>query len=194
MRVEYAGYTLRTLLECIGAPLPEGVAVGLWSLLQLPHGGELLVPVYARTEPKVFFGTIDPRDLKIEDSLVSYSMRAAGEHKIGIRAVAVAGRIGYRYTPDGSRWALVVRNVYVAPSGRYVDVPWDDTSDEGYAVQACNVDSALGSFSELEHHAPAIGEGTGRTRSTDTAETWAFRGSRMEIDQIVRGLLTGRTV
>ena len=90
-------------------------------------------------------------------------MRAAGEHKIAIRALATTGRIGYRYPAADGRWALIVRNVFVNPSGDYVDVPWSDAQDLGYAVQACNVHSALGSFSELEYHVPAIGPGTGRT-------------------------------
>jgi hypothetical protein len=117
-------------------------------------------------------------------------MRASGEQKIGIRAVAVAGRIGYRYPAGEGRWAMIVRNVSVDPSGLYVDVPWDDPDDLGYAVQACHVDSALGRFSELEHHAPAIGHGTGRTRSEDVAQTWAFRGSQADIDRIAVHLLS----
>ena len=52
-----------------------------------------------------------------------------------------------------------------------------DVADLGYAVQACNIHSALGEFSELEYHVPAIGPGTGRMRSEDVSQTWAFRGT-----------------
>jgi len=47
--VEYAGYTQRTSL----ALLSGGAPVGLWNLIQMPHGGELLVPTYVRTEPRI---------------------------------------------------------------------------------------------------------------------------------------------
>jgi hypothetical protein len=187
--VEYAGYTQRTSLRWLAGE-KTATPVGLWNLVQMPHGGELMVPTYARTEPKVFFGAISPEDLRIEGRLVRYRMDAPGEQKIGIRAVAVAGRIGYLYPARGGRWSLVVRNVFVDPSGLYVDAPWDDPEDLGYAVQACNVHSGLGSFSELEYHAPAIGPGTGRTSCEDVSQVWAFRGSRAEIDRIVRSLLT----
>ena len=89
--------------------------------------------------------------------------------------MAVTGRVGYRYPARDGRWALVIRNFVVNPSGTYVDVPWDDPADLGYAFQACNVNSSLGSFSELEYHVPAIGPATGVLGSEDTSQVWAFR-------------------
>ncbi len=187
--VEFAGYTLRTALRLIVPPTWSGAPVGLWNLIQMPHGGELLVPTYFATTPRVLFGTVAPDDLAVEPHCVRYAMRAAGEHKLAIRALAVAGRIGYQYAAADGRWALIVRNVLVNPSGMYVDAPWGDPEDLGYAVQACNVHSALGRFSELEYHVPAIGPGTGQTECTDVAQTWAFRGSREEITQIAATLI-----
>ena len=187
-KVEYAGYTQRTSLRWLEAPA-TATPVGLWNLVQMPHGGELLVATYCRTEPKIFFGAPRPQDVRIVDHGIRYCMNAAGEHKIGIRAAAVTGRIGYRYPARDGRWALIVRNVLVDPSGFYADVPWNDPADLGYAVQACNVNSGLGSFSELEYHAPAIGPGTGRTACEDISQVWAFRGNRAEIDAIANVLL-----
>jgi hypothetical protein len=100
-----------------------------------------------------------------------------------------AVRVGYRYPLRGERWALVVRNVLVNPSGMYVDVPWDNPDDLGYAIQACNVNSRLGSFAELEYHVPAIGCGTGRLSCEDVSQVWAFRGSGRQIDFVVKSLL-----
>ena len=108
-----------------------------------------MVPTYARAKPKIYFRTVIPEDLIVEDHLVRYRMHAVGEHKIGIRAVATTGRVGY-LCPVAHQAALIIRNFSVNPSGEYVDVPWDDTDDLGYSTQACNVNSALGSFSELE--------------------------------------------
>ena len=173
--VEYAGYTQHTSLAIVGGDHTS--PVGLWNLVQMPHGGELLLPTFSRTEPKLIFGKIPAEDLVVSDQLVRYRMRQAGEHKIALRAVAVTGRVGYLFAQVG-RWALVIRNFVVNPSGEYVDVPWDDPSDLGYATQACNVNSGLGQFSELEYHIPAIGGNTGRMRCDDTAQVWAFRGPR----------------
>jgi hypothetical protein len=187
--VEYAGYTQYTSLKLVGKSAESPDRVGLWNLVQMPHGGELLVPTYVRTQPNVYFGNITAEDLLVDDHLIRYRMRAAGEHKLSIRAVATAGRVGYLYQ-TGGRWALIVRSFIVNPSGEYVDVPWKDTADLGYSTQACNVNSKLGSFSELEYHIPAVGEGTGRHRCDDTAQVWAFRGALEDIRTVGRSLLT----
>jgi hypothetical protein len=185
--IEYAGCTQRTSLAIVGGD--QASPVGLWNLVQMPHGGELLVPTFSRANPKLVFGNIPAEDLVVEDRLVRYRMRQVGEHKIAFRAVAMSGRVGYLFE-QGGRWVLIIRNYVVNPSGEYVDVPWDDPSDLGYSTQACNVNSGLGQFSELEYHIPAIGHGTGRTRCDDEAQVWAFRGPERQISQ-VRRLLAG---
>ncbi len=171
--VEYAGYTQRTSLKIVGGDATN--PVGLWNLVQMPHGGELVVPTFSRANPKLVFGNIPAEDLVVEDRLVRYRMRQVGEHKIAFRAVAMTGRVGYLFEQTG-RCALIIRNYVVNPSGEYVDVPWDDPLDLGYSTQACNVNSGLGQFSELEYHIPAIGYGTGSAHSHDEAQVWAFRG------------------
>jgi hypothetical protein len=183
-QVAYAGYTLTSRLELLDGP---GVQAGLWHLLQLPHGGEMLIPTYSRTEPTVCFGTIAPGDLTCEERLLRYRMHAPGAQKISVRAVAITGRMGYVYGA-GDQCALVVRNFSVNPSGDYVDVPWTDPCDFGYAAQACSIDNELGAFSELEYHVPAIGPG--RTSCEDVSQVWAFRGSAGDIQSIARTLLS----
>jgi hypothetical protein len=190
--VEYAGYTQYTSLALVGASQRTRSQIGLWNLIQMPHGGDLLIPTFGRAKPRHLFstvGTIPPQDMITTDHLIRYRMRQKGEHKISIRAISVCNRIGYLYQA-GDQWALVVRNFVVNPSGEYVDVPWDETDDFGFAVQACNVDSQLGAFSELEYHTPAIGHRTGCTRRDDVAQVWAFRGPKEEIDLIAKTLLT----
>jgi hypothetical protein len=186
--VEYAGYTQYTSLEILGESAPGKARVGLWNLVQMPHGGDLLVPAYFRSEPTVCFGNIAPEDLIVGDHLIRYKMRAAGEHKITIGAIATTGRVGYFYA-TGDRWALIIRNFAVNPSGEYVDVPWKDPDHLGYSTQACNVNSGLGRFSELEYHIPAVGAGTGRKRCDDAAQVWAFRGRREQIRTVAANLL-----
>lgn len=185
--LQFAGYTLETCLELCETPAVNGV--GLWHLLQLPHGGEMLIPTYARSRPRVCFGKVPSGELSVEEHLVRYRMRAHGENKISIRAVAATGRVGYLYSTEGV-WSLVVRSFSVDPSGHYADAPWDDPGDLGYAVQVCSVSSdALGRFSELEYHAPAIGGPSGRVRSSEVSRVWAFRGPAGAVGAAARALL-----
>jgi hypothetical protein len=189
--VEYAGHTLLTSLKILD-PNPDGVPlVGLWSLTQMPHQGELFIPTYSKTEPRIYFGLANapPDELTMTDRLVRFKMRAAGEHKIGIRAAATTGRIGYIYS-SGSKHALIVRNFFVNPSGEYADVPWTEPEDLGYSTQACSVNSRWGMFSEMEYHVPAIGGNTGLNQIDDRSQLWAFRGSREDIVTISRILLS----
>jgi hypothetical protein len=189
--VEYAGYTLLTSLRILD-PNPDGAPlVGLWSLTQMPHQGELFIPIYSNTKPRIYFGLIDtPHDeLAISNGLVRFKMRAAGEHKIGVRAAVTTGRIGYLY-PTGKKHALIVRNFFVNPSGEYADVPWTEPEDRGYSTQACSVNSRWGMFSEMEYHVPAIGGNTGLHHVEDRSQFWAFRGSREDVEKIARVLLS----
>jgi len=190
--VEYAGYTQNTSLEILDASPAKDTPVGLWNLVQMPHGGEMLIPTYRRTEPKIWFGEVPGEDLKISDHLIRYRMRAKGEQKLGVLATASPGRVGYLHG-EGATRTLIVRNFTVNPSGEYVDVPWQDTEDLGYSTQACNVNSGLGSFSELEYHIPAVGGKTGQVRCEDCAQVWAFRAGPDSIKAIA-GLLLSQEV
>jgi hypothetical protein len=185
--VKFAGFTLHSSLRIEGAEQPP--YVGLWHLTQMPHGGDMLVPTFFRSQPKIYMGEIGPQDLIAEDHLIRYKMRAAGEHKLGIRAVAITGRAGYLYG-HGEETSLVIRNFFVEPSGDYVDTPWMEPENFGFAFHACNVNSNLGAFSELEYHVPAIGAKSGKTYSEDHSEIWAFRGSESSIKSIARHLLS----
>jgi hypothetical protein len=188
--VKYAGYTQHTALKSADTSGEITTQIGLWNLVQMPHGGELLVPTYSRSEPKVYMGHIGSDDLVATQQLVRYRMRAKGEHKIGLRGVAMTGRVGYLYSAGGGESALIIRSFFVNPSGEYVDVPWREPSNLGFAIQACNVDSGLGSFSELEYHVPAIGSGTGLTSCEDVSQIWAFRGREESVREIARRLLS----
>ena len=189
--IEYAGHTLWTSLKIVEANAEDAPLVVLWSLTQMPHQGELFIPTYSRTEPRIYFGLVDtPSDeLAVSDRLVRFKMRATGEHKIGLRAAVTTGRIGYIY-PTRSEHALIVRNFSVNPSGEYADVPWTEPEDRGYSTQACSVNSRWGMFSEMEYHVPAIGGGTGLRHIEDRSQLWAFRGSREDIAKIAQTLLS----
>lgn len=186
--LQYAGYAVHTRLA-FSSGLCEPAEIGLWCLLQLPHGGELLIPTFSKAKIKTYFGKVDANDLKVTDHLIRYHMRAPGEHKIGVEAPRVTGRGGYLKLM-GDHSSLVIRNFTINPSGEYVDVPWGETECPGAAIEACNVDSKLGSFSELEYHVPAIGGSTGNWYCEDESQVWAFRGAEQTILQVSRLLLS----
>jgi len=189
--VEYAGYTQTTRLRILGPGNRAKADFGLWSILQLPHGGESFFPTHSRPVPKVFEGEVADRDLDVTDHLVRFKMGGSGLQKIGIQAVASTGRIAYLYKTR-TKWVLVIRNAFVNPSGEYLDVSWaspEDICDVGYSCQACRVNNEIGKFSELEYHAPAIG-GADVTTSLDISQLWAFRGSRSTLRSVARMLLS----
>jgi hypothetical protein len=187
--VEYAGYTLNSSLEYITGETESFSRVGLWNLLQLPLGGEMLVATYFAVQPTAYMGAPGPDRLTVGEHLTRYKMNASGVEKLGFRAAAGAGRVGYLY-PTGDDFALVVRNFTLNPSGEYIDVPKLDPTRTGDAIQACSVNNAMGSFSELEYHVPAIGSGTGHMRCDGASQVWAYRGALTKIQIVARNLLS----
>jgi hypothetical protein len=184
--LKYAGFTLQTQLDVLRSTGPA--ELNLWSLLQLPHGGELIIPTFSRSSVMFLMGEIGADDLVITDQFIRYKMRAKGEHKIGVSPLWVAGRVGYLY-PHVSGFSLIIRNFAVNPSAKYLDTPLDCPDGSGAAVQACNVNSRLGAFSELEYHAPGIGGATGVSMSDDSSQVWAFYGPHEAITSAARLLL-----
>lgn len=183
--VLFAGYTLRTSLEIMNG---HDATVGLWSLLQMPSGGEMILPTHGAPEIRAWFGEEAPADLHLTANAAHYFTGAAGARKLGLRAGSTTGRAGYVYELD-SKFHLVVREFSVDTSGLYPDVPWDDPQDDGYAVQICNVNDAMGRFSELEYHTPAIGGPTGKTHREDCSHVLAYRGDRQTIADLATQLL-----
>ena len=187
--LEYAGYTLSVTLEMLGDIANNRDKVGLWNLVQMPHGGDLLVPTYVKTDPVIYFGDVPKDDMIVSENLIRYKMRAEGGQKIGVRAVATPGRVGYLYR-SAKNWAIIIRNFFVNPSGEYIDATWNDPECMGCSTQACNVNVELSTFSELEYHAPAIGGETGKMSCEDATQVWAFRGPLEDITSVARLLLT----
>lgn len=185
----YAGYTLRTTLTVHGSTGRTDAALGVWNLLQLPHGGEMFVATHRRAEIVDYFGTVPVNDLVIADRAVRYRMQATGEQKIGVGPECVIGRAAYLHGSDENA-ALVVRSFTVRPSGRYVDVPFGKREEKGSAFQACNINSGLGSFAELEYHAPAISVSDGTHESTDKSVLWAYQGPKSSLLEVARLLVS----
>jgi hypothetical protein len=187
--VQFAGYTQRIVMQILDPSAPPATGLGIWNLVQLPPGGEMLVPLYARSAPQQCFGDVPAECLTLEDHLLRVKVDFPGSHKIAVKATVLCGRAGYVYEREG-RWSLIVRNFFVNPSGEYIDVQRHDLHDFGYSFQMCRVDEAeFGSFCELEYHAPSLGALPDPLRSEDVSQLWAFRGAREAINAVARKLL-----
>lgn len=186
--LQFAGYRLSVSLS-VDRPFTDDTCLGIWNLLQLPGGGMLFAPTYFRTEPTVFFGDIPAGHIVADRHYVRYLMSAPGEQKICISALATTGRLGY-VRNDGAEWVLVVRQFDVDPIGGYRDVWPTHPDDDGYAVQACNINTqSLGIFAEMEYHAPVIDAHSRQSCRQDTSRVWAYHGEADAIAEAARVLL-----
>ena len=192
--VEYAGYTQCVTLDLLDKPATNGAngmpAVGIWNLMQLPQGGDMLVPLYSRTTPQSCFGNMPADHVMIEDHLLRVRKSDfPGSHKIAVKAASLCGRTGYVYGSD-DRWSLLIRNFSINPSGEYIDVQKQDMADFGYAFQMCRVDEVdFGSFCEMEYHASVVSLPPTPNRTEDLSQVWAFRGPWEAINAIACKLL-----
>jgi hypothetical protein len=181
------GYALACDLELLGeAPRTP---VGLWNLLQLPPGGRMLIPTRRPGKAVRYFGSIPEGALVEADGLVRWTMSAPGEQKIGVAPQQAIGRVCH-LREDGDRAVLAVREFTVKPDGLYPDAPWPPAQGPGCVIQACNVNSGLGRFNELEYHAPAIGGGTGLTSVHDESRVRFFHGEAVRVRALAARFLS----
>jgi len=190
-KVEFIGYEQETSLEIVGY-FNKNIRLGIWNLIQVPAGGEIIIPTLFKSPPRDYFEKTGPHRLKVEPNLIRFVIDAKSCHKIGVKVTALTGRMGYLFSLDRDETALIIRNFSVNPSGDYIDVPWDETDDFGYAAQCYNDNGELGSFGELEYHSPAIGGSNGKNKCMDKSQVWAFRGDKEKIKRILKILVDFR--
>jgi len=179
--VRYAGYTQKTEL---GGPSADALAV--WNIVQVPYGGEVILPVHGVAVPQMYFGAIPDEDILSSPGRIRYLARHSGLAKFGIRPAETTGRIGYLW-PSDDAMNLVVRNVTVDPAVIYGDVPWSDPTymnRPACPIQICAVNADIGVYVELEHHAPP--------GKADVAQLWAYRGAPAAVHEIAEHLLGAR--
>jgi len=190
-RVAYSGFEQSTTLSYVSRKSSFRPAISLWDAVELPAGGQVLIPTVGSTLPRDFFEPTGPRHLIASPSGLRFVFDAHERHKIAVRATSLCGgRAGYFRRLARDEATLVVRNFALDPSGEYVDSPWDDPHDRGYALECYNDSGLNGDYGELEYHSPAIGEGTERGVCFDRAQLWGFQGSEVLIAEIMRRLLS----
>jgi hypothetical protein len=181
--VSYCGYRLESVLKLAGRR-PAGLHPGLWNIMQVPGGGQIIVPVKGRGRPVGFIGR--PR-YKLGAGLITCRVKAKESFKFSLKAGHCAGLM-LCLNRSGSRSTLLARRFGVFAEDNYRDVPFDDPSAIGHVQQFYVDDGQLGQFGEMEYHAPALGI-RGRPQTTDVSETWAFAGPRRAIGAIAKDLI-----
>jgi len=186
--VHYAGYEQRTTLNLLH-PTDGTAAIDLWSVLMLPASGWMIVPTLRPTAVRDYMQPPVAQHIRCAPRVVLLRIDGEKRFKIGLRAVNLVGRAGYLRQLADDRWTLVVRNFQVDPSGDYIDPPWDNLAEWGYAFQAYNDDGGYGRFGELEYHTPGIGGASGQASRYDVSQVWAFEGSQERIYALTDVLL-----
>jgi len=187
--VWYAGFEQRTSLTYAEKSDFRPV-LSIWDAVNLPAPGNIIIPTVGAVRPKDFFEPTGVSHLRIFPCGVSFVFDGRERHKIAVRAMdLLGGRAGYFRNIDADEYTLVVRNFFVDPSAEYVDTPWADPTDRGYALQCYNDGGVNGAYGELEYHSPAMGKGTGRTECFDRAQLWGFQGPLKDIARIAHAFL-----
>jgi len=184
--VNFCGWTMSSTITEAGK---SGAVAGLWRLMQLRAGGEVIIPCTAQPVITDYFEPAGPEHLRVSENRVMFKIDGKERHKIGINAMHLTGRVGYRYPLGDGSWVLIVRNFFCNPSGWYVDEAMQPEGHIGDAVQCYNDSGNLGGFGEMEYHAPAIGKKTGLTTYTDTSSLWLFKSRDSHLLNLIETLI-----
>lgn len=159
-----------TTMEILGGT--PGVAVDLWSILQVPLGGEMQVPLLEAPTVRDYFSPCPPDEISTKDGLLCLKIRGTNIFKIGLPPAEVAGRTSYVRPVEGGQ-LVITRSFPVHPGLHYCDAPLSDPDSQGDAAQFFCDDGSFGGFGELEHRSPAIVCGQGPQSISETTITRA---------------------
>ena len=169
--VSAAGYELTCTLT-VDRTLPASLRPALWNLLQVPGGGEIVIPLKGSSAPVAYFG--NPQERRDGHCLVASVPAAQGSYKFGVMADSCRGVMLYRHL-DASQPFVILRRFGVGSPERYFDAPFTEQQRRGVVQQVYVDNGDLGGFGEREHHSPSIIPDQ-CSEVTDTCTTWALAG------------------
>jgi hypothetical protein len=150
-RVEYE---VRTSLEVAAGPPDQ--EVGLWSILQVPTGGQLTIDLAGPWEYRDHLRPFNSNRFRVTSETAEATLPGQFMSKIGVPPDVFAGHVRY---VRGS--VVVERHVTVEPDRRYCDHPLQaDPTGQGDALQVFEDDGHYGGYVEIEHHSPAARYGS----------------------------------
>ena len=184
--VQWAGYSLATSL-IVESALSARFRPGIWNILQVPGGGNIIVPLTGATHPRPFIG--EPV-VTVKEKMIEARVETSQSFKYGIHAGRCTGLMLYVNEKDDPAY-LTVRRFNVFAPERYADVPCDDLRATGYMQQVYVDDGAFGGFGEMEYHSPAAA--VENRKIDDISEVWAFMGPQKSIANLVDHVLALRS-
>ncbi len=129
-----------------------GATADLWTITQLPPGGQVLVGKEPLAKPRVYFGEMPASMVHPSERLIAFDITGDHMYKAGMAPNGVNGRMAYATRIEGGYF--VVCRQFVPQSWRaYCDKPLV-TDGEGDAVQVYNDGGDFGGFGEMEYHSP----------------------------------------
>ncbi|MCD9023797.1 DUF6786 family protein [Cohnella silvisoli] len=195
--VSYIGYEVRTDMNLTpvssnSKPMdrtasPSGFC-NLWSIMQVPPGGQIIAPTYGSIRPLTMFSQTENIDMELLPNGLRLHCEGQSSFKLSIDALSSTGRFGYSRVLADKKSSLVVRQFSVNPSGVYPDYPSNRKNYLGSCMQFYFDGGQLGHFAELEYHSPALSiDRPGHM--TDTSQVFYFEGLTSAVQDIARVML-----
>ncbi|MBW4436770.1 MAG: hypothetical protein KME04_06525 [Pleurocapsa minor GSE-CHR-MK-17-07R] len=160
-----------------------------WNLIQLPPGGQMIIPASDLLETAEYFGSATEESRTVRDGAVRQTITGMRQYKVGYKAASVGNRLAYLRPLGDGQSSLLVRQFSNNPSAEYTEEPPDEVGVNGYSIHVYNDGGQYGIFGELETSGQAIGGATGRTHTEDQYVLWAFVGPDAKLRAIGKHLL-----
>ncbi|WP_409345990.1 DUF6786 family protein [Paenibacillus sp. MBLB4367] len=191
-QVPYIGYQCETRIQLLpeteyvpDTPLPE---FNLWSILQVPPGGTVLVPVLGDSEPLVMYREQEEIRINRQPHYATFPFEGGSSFKLSYNALQSIGRFGYYRRLSQEISSLIVRQFQVNPSASYPDYPENRPDYTGSCMQFFYDGEKMGGFGELEYHAPSM-NGKDSSVQSDNSQLYYFVGKSDQIAKIARHML-----
>ncbi|MDD4101589.1 MAG: hypothetical protein PHU80_03015 [Kiritimatiellae bacterium] len=182
--VTAAGYEMVCVLTVEGL-LPAAARPALWNLLQVPGGGDIIVPVKGTASPVAYFGSQQWR--KDGQKIVLSVPAIAESYKSGVMAESCYGAAVY-LNGQVPQPFMILRRFTVGCGECYFDAPFNAPHLKGVVQQVYVDHGELGGFGEMEHHSPALLP-DGECVIQDRCTTWAFAGPAERLKELAETVL-----